>query len=186
MKRLLAFVFLGLLLPMVTFAQGGLIGLYVDRWGGICDIADSGIDIIDVYVIHKYTSGATASQFRVVASVGFTGVYLGEEIPLQWGACIGNSQHGIALAYAHCHTSPIHILTIRYLLNGTSAPNSYLKVVGHPDPRIPDPKLAMVDCDSNTHPVLGGIAYINNDGSADCAATPVETQTWGRIKSLYR
>ncbi len=192
MKRLIFPVLLILLYSVPSFAQGGLIGLFVDPWGNICDIVDHcDVEIVDVLVVHKDAPGATAAEFAIEASSGFTGIYLGEEISasLPTGACIGNSQRGIAIAYGKCLYSPIHILTIRYLLCGTSEPNSYLQVVA--DPRaLPEPGIWMADCawPPLLHPALGGRAYFNNDGSVVCSEIPTRTRptSWGQIKALYR
>ena len=64
---------------------------------------------------------------------------------------------------------------------------SYIEVVA--DPKANPPGIYMVDCSSPNYPVLltavGGRAYINNDGSANCTTTPVRITTWGGIKALY-
>lgn len=188
MKRMITLVFVSLIFSVPVMAQGGLIGLYIDAWGNECDIEDTRYRIIEVQVVHKFAPSAGAAQFAIQGSSGFTGVYLGEEIPasLPWGAGIGNSQRGISLAYGECRHNTVHILTIRYILYGTSAPLSYLEVIAHPTARPPG--IYMVDCSTpvpELYTAVGGRAYINNDGSANCTTTPVRTTTWGGIKALY-
>ncbi|NIO00803.1 MAG: hypothetical protein GTO42_01475 [Candidatus Latescibacteria bacterium] len=186
MKRLLLLGVVVLFISTVSFAQGGLIGLYIDPWGDDCDIEDCKVEIINVYVVHKFAPSPSACQFMIVSSDGFTGAYLGEETPLMNGCMFGNSQRGISIAYGECASTPVHILTLRYYLYGTSKPNSYLQVVG--DPTNVTPGIYIVDCTTppTLIPAIGGRAYINGDGTVSCSTTPVEPTSWGRIKSLYK
>jgi len=192
MKRLLIPALAVIFFTIPSFAQdgqGGLIGIYLDTWGEICDIDDcdlGSVTVLEVRIIHKLAPEASASQFMIVESSGFTGSYLGEEIPETFTG-FGNSRHGIALGYAGCYESPVHIMTVRYLIYGTSAPNSYIEVVGDPDEHL-GWGVIMTDCDHfpEIHPALGGRAYINGDGLFSCTTTPVEPKTWGQIKALYR
>ena len=141
------------------------------------------MQIADVDRPYALKSG---SQFMIVESSGFTGTYLGEEIPETFGG-IGNSRHGIGLFYGGCKSTPVHIMTLRYLIYGTSAPNSFIEVVA--DPNEPGGRgIIMTDCERTPliHPALGGRAYINGDGTFACTTTPVELKTWGQIKALYR
>jgi hypothetical protein len=179
------------MLSAAAMAQGGLSGLYIDPWGNECDFDDNGFGIIDVLVVHKFAPEAGAVEFMVRTSPGFTGTYPGEEIMIPNGAKCGNSYSGISFAYGECLSSPIHILTIRYVLYGTSAPLSYLKVVA--DSHAHPPGIYMVDCNRpypNLLPALGGRACINNDGTVNCTTTPeqvtpTQVPTWGGIKALY-
>ncbi len=185
MKRLIVLLLIILLYSVPSSSQGGFIGLYLDPWGGICEIEDCKLDILNVYVVHKLTPAASASQFRVISSSGFTGVYLGDVVPQDMDILLyGSSQDGIAIAYGGCYESPVHILTIRYLVYGTSEPNSYIEVVG--DSNSITPGLIMVDCNANMYEAMGGRAYINGDGSFSCSPTPTASPSWGGIKALYR
>ena len=194
MKRMITVSFVVLMFSVPVFAQGGLIGLFIDVWGENCcieDIDDKNFRIIEVQVVHKFAPAASASQFTIQASDGFTGAYLGEEIPASMpaGGFFGNSQRGIAIGYGECYDTNVHILTIRYFLYGTSAPMSYLEVVEYPGV-YPTPGIFMVDCSNPADPLLlpaaGGRAYINSDGSVTCTdITPTQNTTWGGIKALY-
>jgi len=192
MKKILIPALIVIFFAIPSFAQdgqGGLIGIYLDTWGEICDIEDcdlGSITVLEVRIIHKLAPEASASQFMIVESSGFTGSYLGEEIPETFGG-LGNSRHGIALSYGTCYATPVQIMTVRYLIYGTSAPNSYIEVVGDPD-ESGGRGVVMVDCSDSPllHPALGGRAYINGDGMFSCTTMPVELKTWGQIKALYR
>jgi hypothetical protein len=187
MRRLLVLLAVILISGGTAMAQGGLIGLYIDTWGDDCDIYDNGHGIIEVQVVHKFAPQAAAAQFSVITSPGFTGAYLGEELPASLlGGLFGNSQRGISIAYAECRSSPIHILTMKYYMFGTSARNSYIEVVA--DPTAKPPGIYMVDCAvpfPTLYTAVGGRAYINNDGTASCTTTPVRSTTWGGIKAMY-
>jgi hypothetical protein len=187
MKKILILALAVIFYAVPSFAQGGLIGVYLDTWGEICDIDDCDLGtttILEVQIVHKLAPCATASQFMVVTSSGFTGTYLGEEVPDPFGG-FGNSRYGIAIAYGDQYSSPIHILIIRYLIYGTSAPNSYIEVVADPDESR---GIIMTDCNNPplVHPALGGRAYVNGDGTFSCTTTPIQDASWGQIKALYR
>jgi hypothetical protein len=188
MKKVLIIALLVIFYSVPSFSQGGLIGIYLDTWGELCDIEDCdiGITVLEVQVVHKLAPCATAAQFMVVASEGFTGSYLGEEV-IEPGGGLGNSQRGISVAYGDLFSTPKHIMTVRYLIYGTSEPNSYLEIVADTSHRDHETPL-MTDCNSPPllHPALGGRAYINGDGTFSCTTTPVELKTWGQIKALYR
>jgi hypothetical protein len=192
MKKLLILALVVIFYCIPSFAQdgqGGLIGLYLDTWGELCDIDDCeiGVTILEIQVVHKLAPCAAGSQFMIETSDGFTGSYLGEEFPDHIPGGFGNSRTGLAIGYGDILPSPIHILTVRYLIYGTSEPNSYIRVIGDSSPPSYDTPI-MADCSDppELHPALGGTAYINGDGTLSCTTTPIEPKTWGQIKALYR
>jgi hypothetical protein len=190
MKRLLIPALAVIFYTVPTFAQGGLIGIYLDKWGEICDIDDcdeGSVTVLEVRIIHKLAPEISGSQFMIVASSGFTGTYLGEEYPETFCAH-GNSRYGISIAYGQCYSSPLNILTVRYLIYGTSEKNSYMEVVADASSPHPYETPVMVDCDDppNLLEAVGGRAYINGDGTFSCTTTPVKITSWGQIKALYR
>jgi hypothetical protein len=191
MKRLLILALVVIFYSVPSFAQGGLIGIYLDTWGELCDIDDceeGKITVLEVQVVHKLAPCATGSQFMIITSEGFTGTYLGEELPDPIGGCMGNSQTGVAIGYSAHLICPIHIMTVRYLIYGTSEPNSYIEVVADASSPFHYETPMMTDCSDihQIHPAIGGRAYINGDGTFSCTTTPVEIKTWGQIKALYR
>lgn len=166
-------------------AQGGHIGLYADTWGSNCTFDNKPYAILEIHVVHMDAPGISASQFSLRDGGGFTGAYLGEELSPHVVGGFGNSQEGISIAYGDCYASPLHILTVRYLIEGHMPKGSYLKVV--PDPHaIPEPGIWAVDCSNSTLlPASGGIVIVNDEGVFCCESTPVVQQTWGAIKVLY-
>ena len=186
MKKILLMALPLILFSIPAFGQGGLIGLYTDIWGSQCDFEDRSYDILEVKVVHKFSPGMSGSQFKVQASPGFTGVYLGEEFSPQLTALfIGNTQTGIGIAYGACYSDNLHVITIRYIIYGTSEPLSYLEVVTHLGGAPPGLWATSCDHIPQLLPAQGGRAYITNDGSAYCTITPNRNTTWGGIKALY-
>jgi hypothetical protein len=171
--------------PLLALAQGGHIGLYTDAAGGGCDLDDAAQGIVDIYVVHKNTPGAAACQFMVQPSIGFTATHVGDATDYLF---IGNSQTGISIAYMECLAAPINVMTISYLFDGTSSACGYLEVV--PDPAAIPSAILVVDCaEPFAHKLVatGGRVYVNADGSCPCQApVPVQNETWGGIKALYR
>jgi hypothetical protein len=188
MKNVLLFTTFLMLVASMAFAQSGGIAVYADKYGACCDLYNHH-NSMQVYFIHEYTPGATASQFAVqVQGVPLTNV--GETVtpPFQ---SFGHSSYGIAIAYGACLTSPIHVLTITYL--GTSAPCDMIRVVE--DPSATPPGIYVTDCAEPIPHLLtgiGGATYINNDGTCNCSLSPcppevpVEKNSWGKVKALYR
>lgn len=175
-------------IPAAAYAQYGVIGLYTDASAGNCEVYDSAQGIFDVWVVHTMGTGASAAQFKVQPSAGFTATYLGDFSPFE--VYLGNSQTGISIAYGECLSGTIVLLRITYLFDGSSATCGKLEITGDPaEIQYPnDPIIA--DCGSRStiakHVVQGGVLFVNPDGSCPCfLAVPVQESTWGQIKSLY-
>ena len=183
MRKVLLFSLLLLCTCTLAFAQPpGSIGLFSDSYGLSCDLIDAP-GLISIYVVHVYTPGATGSQFRVdCASGGAVLTYLADQSPF---LIIGNSQTGIAVAYGGCYASPINMLTVLYLGNGTSPSCSYCRVV--PDPIAVPLEILVSDCQDPPNLLIstGGTLIINPNPSCYCDI-PVEETSWGQIKSLYK
>ncbi|NIO02164.1 MAG: hypothetical protein GTO42_08485 [Candidatus Latescibacteria bacterium] len=169
-----------LLIASIAFAQAGNIGIFGNDLGTSCSVVDAG-GLVTIYVLHLYSSGATASQFMVEQRNGACMTYISEDSPHT--TVIGNSQVGVAVAYGACMTSPIHVLTINYF--GCTSPEcSMLKVV--PDPVATHLGVLITDCGDppNLLETTGGALIINENTSCPCTWSVTET-SWGLIKSLY-
>lgn len=186
MRILIVVLAVALIVPAAAMAQYGVIGLYTDQGATSCDVVDNGQGVLDIYVVHTMVVGATAVQFKVQPSAGFTAVHVGDQTPYLF---IGNSQTGISVAYGECLGAPINVMTITYLFDGTSSACGYLQVVG--DPNAPTGSgLFAVDCapewEMQAHDVQGGSLFVNGDGSCPCLSpVPTEPSTWGQIKAMY-
>ncbi len=168
----------------LVMAQAGSIGVFADPAGTNCNLLDGGTGVLSVYVVHVLSNCATASQFAITTGGGFTGVKIGETY--QFSLVIGNTTDGVSIAYGTQLVAPIHLVTISYVISGTSSPCSWIKVVDDPTAPPPDgPGIYMVDCQGALVRLTGGTAIVNDDGSCTCNV-PAEKNTWGQIKSLYR
>jgi hypothetical protein len=62
-----------------------------------------------------------------------------------------------------------------------------------PDPSTPSREIEVIDCDNQVGFVTGLTETVNfteirrcAPGPAECHPVPVETSTWGKIKTLYQ
>jgi hypothetical protein len=166
----------------------GDISTYSDAAGTSCGVADAiaPFQFIDVFLLHKHTGGATASQFKVSLTGGSTMTFSSQTVAPGM-LNLGNANDDISIAYGGCVQGDFLILTVRYLGFGTSPACS--RIVLEPAATSPLPgELAMVDCSQpsgNLEVPGSGQAIINPDGTCQCDV-PVRTTTWGSIKALYR
>jgi hypothetical protein len=170
-----------LAVPAAALGQAGYIGLYADPAGTVCSVADAGGGEVNVYVVHKATAGAAASQWKIVSDGGFAMAYLGET----WSTtAMGDTQTGVTTSYGSCLSEPVLLCTVTYMSYGVSTSCSSLQVV--PDPSSVSGSIEVVDCSSNRLTAGGGRLIVNPDGSCPCGqASNVQETDWGRIKSLF-
>ncbi len=177
MRSSLIMVLCLLFFSTAAFSQAGHIGIYTDEFSFECDLYDLP-GLVEVYVVHLNTPGATYSRFELQTGGGFSGIYIGETIfdpricdpiPCEWSW------------YGGCVASPILVKIVSYFMQGTSPPCAWLKVV----PFSGYDTIDVIDCGSNTLAATGGVMYFNPDGSCDCTV-PSEGMNWGQIRSLYR
>lgn len=169
-------------------AQVGDISTYSDAAGTSCNVADvtTPFSFIDVFLLHKHTGGATASQFKVSLIGGSTMTFSSQTVAPGM-LNLGNANDDISIAYGGCVQGDFLILTVRYLGFGTSPACS--RIVIEPAATSPIPgELAMVDCatpSGNLAVPASGQAIINPDGTCQCNVA-AHTTTWGAIKALYQ
>lgn len=171
-----------LLCAGVAHGQAGHVSCYDDSLGMDTCFWDSFPGIRDVYVIHKATPGATASQWMVVNN-GMQCTYLSESSPL---VKVGSAFSGISVSYGGCLPGDIVLLKITFYCLGSTPNCAYLEVVG--DPITPTGMVEVIDCSSQKLLGVGGRMYVNPDATCnyDWCVFPVEGSSWGRVKSLYR
>jgi hypothetical protein len=164
MKRALLVACCILLSATAVSAENGAFCLFSDASGTECNIVDDG-GVVQVYIIHAYTDGAVASQFKLdVSGTGWTHMNDAWNFPM----AIGQSINGVSIAYGACLTGPIAVGTINF--TGASAPDdTAIRIV--PDPAVE--YIQVVDCDSRTVFAAGGTAYVNSD--LDCVCEPNQT-----------
>ena len=214
MARLL--IVIGLLCMLVSvpaFGQGGFISGYADPSGVDCVLTEiAPPSVVFVYLFHHNTPGVVGSQFKVEQQGTFW-TYLNFDTFGQ--PTLGAPETGVAVCYAACVTSPYHIGTIAYFAFATSPPCSELRVVPDPNAlsgtiEVFDCSVTKLVGSGGVLHVNGDGScncYIANaeiqaaaqrdrkelpvdpSGSsflAQCISVPLETDTWGHIKALYR
>lgn len=181
MKRLLLFTFCALLIAGLAFGQAGSIMIFSDPAFSDCNISDFVPTLVTTYVVHMYTTGATASQFRIESPCNFM-VYLGETYIFP--TVIGNTQVGVSIAYGSCHVGPIHLVTISWFAQGITPPCCLMSVVE--DPGALSGQIEAVDCAQFKFFPTGGQAIINGQPNECWCSVPVQETTWGRVKAMYR
>lgn len=179
------FLCLGFLLyASAVFGQGGAIGLYADTLLYSCDFDDTGPGLVSIYAVHKYSPGASASEWRVVSGGGWNCAWTGDLN--HFPTVIGNTQAGITVGYQGCLVSPILLVTINFFCLGTSPPCAFVEVVAD-TAMTAEGQIQVVDCDYNAHVGVGSKLFVNNDGTCGrpCGIAIRET-SWGRVKALYQ
>ncbi len=176
-------------------AQLGALTLSADPSAQTCGISDETPGLLLIYVVHVYTPGATACQFKVrePSCSGLT--YLSEAVTAPYikiGTCSGPNATGCAIAYGLCVPAPNMVLTIQYFAQGLT-PNCCCMYM-YPDPTANPPGIYVTDCADppNLFTTDGFGIIINEDSSClgcrfdDCInPVPVENTTWGSIKALF-
>lgn len=187
--------------PVIASAQsGGVIGIYAD-FTGYCLVIDRP-GPVTLYVLQKFTTGATGSRFRLEFSPGFMGVLTSVSTPM--GNYTGDPTTGLTLSYGSCLAGTLEILEVHLMLTGTSPECSWVRVAAHPSSvdGFPD----TYDCIA----VRRGTAWTGthiqhrNDIFFSCpdlntgenhnppSCTPytptvaVDASTWGAVKALYK
>ena len=186
-------------------SQAGVIAPYGDESLTDCHIYDLAPGLVYVYVAHQWSVPSLGVRFRV--QVPQTLTYIAEDSPY---VKLGDALNGVTVCYESCVSSnptPVLVLTLMFFGSGITPYCSYLSVVPH----LGDPALQSLDCEGNPLWPSRGIAIVNpnsgclcqianadlggqdkpGDGSAKaathfCTWVPVEQNTWGAIKSLYR
>ncbi len=186
MKRILVLAVCLTLAGTLAIAQPGSIGVFADTGGTNCEIYDSAPGLITTYVVHVYTPGATASQFKLDCSTWNNGVWthLGETYP--YTSVIGNTQVGVAIAYGTCVASPNLIATVNWFGNGLASTCQFCQVVA--DPTAVPPGIYVADCEDppNVLTATGGDVVIN-PVDPDCRCNiPAKETSWGKMKALYQ
>ena len=186
-------------------SQGGLIAPSASESWIDCEIFDVAPGLLYVYILHQWSEPSMGVRFRVEVPPTLT--YLGEESQY---VKLGDALNGVTVCYESCVSSsesPIVALRLMLFGSGITPPCTYMSV----EPHSEDPALQSLDCDGNLLWPNDGIAIVNPDISCPCYAAnvgwgdqdkpgdgsaastahfctwvPVEQNTWGAIKSLYR
>ena len=176
MKRSLLIAFFLVSLAGMAFAQGGMIFITSDAAGWDYYFVDSG-GLIQIFVWHAFTTGATASEWMLdVSDTDWT--HLGDT--KDFDLVIGTSITGVSIAYELCLAGDFKLMTVNFFSNTPAPTCTWIQIVAAPGKA----GVRAVDCAENSFLIPGGRGIVNPDQT--CLVDPVEKSTWGQIKALYR
>ena len=183
MKRSMLIALSLLVVASMAFAQDpGSIMIFSDAGYTDCNIADAGPALTPIYLVHMYTTAATASQWMLDPGACNSMVWTGTANAFP--TTIGDVFTGVSVAYGGCiGGAPILLVTVNYFAQGLTAPCCYMQIVA--DPTTTSGLIEVVDCNSNRLFATGGAAIINSTQDCFCDS-PVNESTWGGIKALYQ
>jgi hypothetical protein len=162
-----------------SYAQQGSIMVFTGTTPNSCNFLDpGGGSVIRVYIFHMYTTGSTASQWKL--NVPSDWEFIGDT---KYTFVIGRSVDGIAISYGGCTSGNLLLTRASFFgspeINGTP-PCTRIWIGAAPD----QPGVRSVDCADNSYVIPGGAGIVNSDGTCDCDV-PVTDSTWGAIKAQY-
>jgi len=167
------------------------IGLYSDEAASSCNLFDTSTQVISVYVIQTGGSGK-AAEYMLAPRNGASLTYVAESLPRAGQGTLGRADIGAAVLYGGCVEPPVHIMTVFYQGLGVSANCGEIAILNHPDSnQALDDHVGYVVCADEYAWAAAGDAVVNPDDSCECETdpggivTPVQTATWGAVKSLY-
>ncbi len=162
---------------------GGLVIL--DESGLNCIFSDTQPGTLTLHLFHTHTGGAQASQFRIEAVGGFTGVLL-SSTPTPGFLTLGDVTTDYSIAYGGCQVGSFPIATVVYQVFGTSSTCSRVDIKPAPTSAIPG-AVVSYSCESVLESASTLPAIINyTDGCIAWCISGTESSTWGKIKALYR
>ena len=143
----------------IASAQNGSISISSDPGATDCGFVDGG-GLVQVYVWHVYSPGATASEWMLdVTSAGWT--HLGDNKDFE--LVIGTSITGVSISYETCLQGTFKLMTVNFF--GSSADAcTLIGIVAAPG----KPGVRVVDCAENSAFVPGGQGRVNPDASCPC------------------
>ena len=156
----------------------GSIGLYADPSASMCSIP--GAEIIEIFIIHVQTDGASACQFKVELPTCLVGLSQSSFFPDTYG----NYWENVYIDYTLCMLSP-NILGY-FTAQDMGCDNcTYVKVLGNTEE---DPPGLLVEI-CGTVPYFtaasgGQFIYKPVLGQCECDV-PTENTTWGQVKALF-
>lgn len=184
-----------LLVSTIAIAQPpGSVVVYSDNMQGSCSVVENGF--IQLYYFHHADIAASAVEFvcDVSNAVGWT--LFGDISPfaLKQGTFTNfpisppPSWYGCAIAYQQCLSGSIYLGSTAFGVTGATPACTKIYVENTPIPSIPGATYPIaVGCPSGFLHLRGSYAVVNPDETCPCPRPfPVESKSWGEIKSLYR
>jgi hypothetical protein len=164
-------------------AGASQVGLYAEPLPGVCAVVPTPFIPFSVYIVHHLSTGTKALSFRVAADLPAGMLSLGTT-PIGF-LCVGDCDpyQGVSVS-RQCSSADWAIFRLDLMLvQPLQSVTCYqLRVVGYPGSDIVD-----IDCNDNPRTATGGVfSFLIEGGECWDCTTPVESTTWGRVKSLYR
>jgi hypothetical protein len=143
----------------------------------------------NVYVVHKFNLGSTASQFKVTDTSGLFATT--QTFPAGY-LTIGTWNTDLSIAYGGCVIGDHVVATLSFLWFGAPF-NCGNQLVTGPAPTTPIPgEIAIVDCaqpSGNLEPASSGQLFFGPNGDicnpTHCGVNAATESTWGAVKALY-
>ena len=180
MKRVLLICLCITACASMAYGQAGSIGVFSNQDGTNCNIVDAP-GYVYVYILHLNTTGALASEFKLIRPAGWTYQFGSRDLDfLQIG--FPDGADGVAYSYITCQLGSFWLETLIYMADGSSPTCSNTVYITNVPSKT---DIEVIDCADVRHNVAGGAAIVNGDGSCPCDV-PVEETTWGKVKSLYQ
>ncbi len=173
---------------VASVALAAHIGVYEDQGGNNCIKTQFAAFPTpnNMYIVHKFNLGSTASQFKVNDTTGF--IASSQSTPY---LSIGTWNTDLSLAYGGCVVGDHVLMTLSFFVVAPPAAcSAQLVIVPAPTSPVPG-AVALVDCatpSGNLFTATAGTMYFVN-GCVDptaCNPTATESKTWGGVKALYR
>jgi len=171
MKRFLLLI--SCLLVISTTAWADVISVFSDASGASCSIGAPGVFSPTATVIHKFSTGATGSRFKVTFPAGTA--FFGFNTPY---VPVGALNTDLSLGYGQCLNGLIVLGTINAI---------YGVGLGQVEKADLQAMILYTNCLFAELPATGGKFVVGSgNGNYYCGETPVEPSTWGSVKALYR
>jgi hypothetical protein len=162
------------------------VALFTDAQMTSCSVTESFPGVVVLHLFHVGSGCRRGVEFKAPIPACWAGAtWLGDNIVSPF-LTIGSTQGPwLAIAYTENRALPVYLGTITIMTAGTGGGCCEYPVLN--SDAYPPKVVATVDCANNLLFTSGGKAVINADASCPCGQhpTPVESTTWGRVKSLY-
>ena len=194
MRRLFLVAGLAVAVPCLSFASPPQIGLFFDPEARVCCKEIGELDPGSLWVLALVDESFPPLVGAEFSVAGFPDGWQVFNADVAFGISLGQALFGTAVGFQvpqEASSGPIPLLELRYL-STTIVPETQLRIEAHPSPSIPGfvaPLLIFqqepTGCQSvpvyEVVSVVGLEAIINGK-----CTTPVQDQTWDRVKGLYR
>jgi hypothetical protein len=166
----------------MAFAQAGAgsIGVFSDQAGTNCNLVDGG-SYAYVYIHHLNTTGALASEFKLIRPEGWA-FFAAQDVTAFLKIGFPDEEGGVSYAYQTCQTGSFLVQGIIYTSDGSSPVCSNTVYITNVPTKT---DIEVINCSDVRLVATGGAMVVNGDGSCPCNV-PVEETTWGKVKSLYQ